>query len=416
MKWDIRLYINKVFNVGDAWDALRENNATELSELQVALANLGYVDSIKAMKDGVLSNLHEMEWRCRNYLVGGRASFKEFKAAPSEPKMTQMGALKGEVAIDIGMNIPTSLDSWVTFRSKSASSLGLIPVLIMPLDVGEDSSFRMSFDYVVQRIQYLDIVEGNSFLILGCSYDYSDIEVIDSDKVIRRTITFEPHQIQAGVGLLSYFSEVLKQKCSEANSKVSIEQDGEKVRLRIKSDAGTEHKVEALLNEYGEVLNGTRQPEQLMTDQVQLLSLQNKLDMAAMEVKHQQSILALTKSNYDQRIFSLEEQVEDLKHMLSESITSHRIAQDQVSKLIDKYGSNSDVELELLGLAKKLDERAADVQKEELERIVKQLHMDNPKLAAEFLSLLKGPLEGVAGNIIYSWLPQLGSIIGMAIR
>ncbi|WP_252035643.1 MULTISPECIES: hypothetical protein [Vibrio] len=312
--------------------------------------------------------------------------------------------------------MPTSLDSWVTFRSKSASSLGLIPVLIMPLDIGESSSFRMSFDYVVQRIQYLDIVEGNSFLILGCSYGYSDIEVIDSDKVIRRTITFEPHQIQAGVGLLSYFSEVLKHKCSEANSKVSIEQDGEKVRLRIKSDAGTEQKVEALLNEYGEVLNGTRQPEQLMTDQVQLLSLQNKLDMAAMEVKHQQSVLALTKSNYDQRIFSLEEQIADLKHMLCESITSHRVAQDQVSKLIDKYGSNSAVELELLGLAKKLDERAADVQKEELERIVKQLHMDNPKLAAEFLSLLKGPLEGVAGNIIYSWLPQLGSIIGMAIR
>lgn len=323
------MYINKVFNVGCAWEMLRENNATELSELQVALANLGYVDSIKEMKDGVLSNLSDMEWRCRNYAFGVRASFKEFKAAPSKPNMIQMGALKSEVAIDIGMNIPTSLDSWVTFRSKSASSLGLIPVLIMPLDVGKDSSFRMSFDYVVQRIQYLDIVEGNSFLILGCSYDYSDIEVIDSDKVIRRTITFEPHQIQAGVGLLSYFSEVLKQRCSEANSKVSIEQDGEKVRLRIKSAAGTEHKVEALLNEYGEVLNGTRQPEQLMTDQVQLLSLQNKLDMAAMEVKHQQSILALTKSNYDQRIFSLEEQVADLKHMISESITSHRIAQDQ---------------------------------------------------------------------------------------
>lgn len=410
------MYINKVFNVGGAWDVLRDSNATELSELQVALANLGHVGSIKDMRDGVLSSLNEMEWRCRNYLVGGGASFKEFKAVPSKPKLIQMGALKREVAIDIGMNVPTSLDSWVTFRSKSASSLGLIPILIMPLHIIEGTSFRMSFDYVVQRIQYLDVVEGNSFLIMGCSYEYSDIEVIDSDTVIRRTITFEPHQIQAGVGLLSYFSEVLKQKCSEANSKVSIEQDGETVRLKIKSDAGTEHKVEALLNEYGEVLNGTRQPELLMTDQVQLLSLQNKLDMAAMEVKHQQSILALTKSNYDHRIFSLEEQVADLKHMLSESITSHRIAQEQVSKLIDKYGSNSDVELELLGLAKKLDERVADVRKEELESIIKQLHTDNPKLAAEFLSLLKGPLEGVVGNIIYSWLPQLGTLIGSVVR
>lgn len=411
------MYINKVFNVGGAWEALQENSVTELSELQVALANLGYVDSAKNMRDGILSNLNDMEWRCRNYLAGGgRASFKEFKAAPSKPKLIQMGALKDKVAIDIGMSMPTSLDSWVTFRSKSASSLGLVPILIMPLDIEEDSSFRMSFDYVVQRIQYLDVVEGNSFLVLGCSYDYSDIEIIDSDTVIRRTITFEPHQIQAGVGLLSYFSEVLKQKCSDSKSKVSIEQDGEKVRLMIKSEAGMEHKVEALLNEYGEVLNGTLPAEQFMTDQVQLLSLQRKLDMAALEVKHHQDILALTKANYDQRIVTLEEQVSGLRQMLSESITSHRIAQEQVSKLIEKYGNESELELELLSLAKKLDERAADVQKGELERLVKQLHAENPKMANEFLSLMKGPLEGVVGNIIYSWLPQLSLLVGSVVR
>lgn len=218
------------------------------------------------------------------------------------------------------------------------------------------------------------------------------------------------------MSLLSYFSEILKQKCSESNSKVSIEQDGDKVRLRIKSNFGTEQKVEALLNEYGEVLNGTKQPAQFMTDQIQLLSLQSKLDMAAMEVKHQQNILALTKSNYDQRIVSLEDQVSSLKLMLSNSISSHRLAQEQVSNLIDKYGAQGSMELELLAFAKKLDERAADVHKEELELILKQLHSQNPKLASEFLSLLKGPLEGVIGNIMYSWLPQLSSIVGLVIR
>lgn len=413
---EMSLYINKVFNVGGSWEALQNNSSIELSELQIALADLECSNSIQELRDELLVRLERMDWKCALNLGGGPLNFSEFKSAPSSISRIGIRAIKNSTAIDMGMTLPITLDSWIAFRAKAASNLEVLPILILPIYEGKNHSLRLSFDYAVQRIQYLNIVEGNDFLILGCSHHYSSMEIIDAETVIRRTITFEPHQIQAGIGLLSYFSEVLKQKCSQANSKVSIEQDGVKVKLIIKSDSGTEHNVEALLNEYGEVLNGTRAPEQFMTDQVQLLSLQSKLDMAAMEVKHQQNILALTKANYNQRIVSLEDQVAGLRHILSESIISHRIAQEQVSKLIDKYGSNSDVELELLSLAKALDERTENVQKEELERIVKQLHTDNPKLAAEFLSLLKGPLEGVVGNVIYSWLPQLGSIIGMAIR
>lgn len=327
-----------------------------------------------------------------------------------------MFAVKDGVGLDINIANAVSFDSWVTYRAKYVSSLDHIPILLLPLrDDGIPRSL-LNFEYAHDRARFLDIVEGNKFIIIGYSIYDTEIEIIDADTVIRRTISFEPHQIQAGVSLLSYFSEVLKQKCSEANSKVSIEQDGEKVRLIIKSEAGMEHKVEALLNEYGEVLNGTLPAEQFMTDQVQLFSLQRKLDMATMEVKHQQDILLLTKANYDQRILTLEEQVSDLRLVVSSNITSHRIAQEQVSKLIDKYGANSEVELELLSLAKKLDERAADVQKDELERLVKQLHNENPKMAREFLFLLKGPLEGVVGNIIYSWLPQLSLLFGSVIR
>ncbi|MGR3130908.1 hypothetical protein ABMX79_13600 [Vibrio vulnificus] len=409
------MYINKVFNVGNAWERVQTESAEELSELQMALQNLGYVESTKEFKDNILSSLNDSGWKCRT-MMGGYARFRQFNPSSVKSSMTSMAAMKGNLAVDLGMSMPTNLDSWVTYRAKSTSSLGIVPILVMPLTIDDDSVFRMSFDYAIQRIQYLDIFEDNSFLILGCSYDESYLEVVNLDTVIRRTITFEPHQIQAGMSLLSYFSEILKQKCSESNSKVSIEQDGDKVRLRIKSNFGTEQKVEALLNEYGEVLNGTKQPAQFMTDQIQLLSLQSKLDMAAMEVKHQQNILALTKSNYDQRIVSLEDQVSSLKLMLSNSISTHRLAQEQVSNLIDKYGAQGSMELELLAFAKKLDERAADVHKDELERILKQLHSQNPKLASEFLSLLKGPLEGVIGNIMYSWLPQLSSIVGLVIR
>lgn len=382
-------------------------------DIQTVLSQINMLDSRGEFKKFISGKFSELNWKSK-FLAGGFVpNYGAFKGAPARVSML---AKKGNVGLDALMANATYFDSWVTYKTKSASSLGYVSVMVLPLLGDEDRSKKLTFEYAAERAKYLEIAEGNQFVLLGVSPEPSNIEIIDADSVSRRTITFEPHQVQAGVGLLSYFSEVLKQKCSEANSKVSIEQDGETVRLMIKSEGGLEHKVEALLNEYGEVLNGTLAPEQFMTDQIQLLALRNKLDMAAMEVKHYQERMALMQSGYEQRVGSLEEQVTSLNRLLSESITSHRIAQEHVSKLIDKYGKESEVELELLGLAKKLDERAADVRKEELEQIIRQINSENPKLANEFLTLLKGPLEGVVGNIIYSWLPQLGSIISTAIR
>ncbi|ANQ25172.1 hypothetical protein BA894_01330 [Vibrio natriegens] len=414
------LYINKVFNVCEAWERLQEEFSNELNEIQEALCSFN-VDhdssSVNDTRDKVLDSLNKLGWETKTFSYLGIKSPAYWRTFDAENAKVTFKAEKKKIGVDIFNSLVSSLDSWVTYRAKNHSKGGGIAVLIMPTAHNEKITHcRVSFEYMVDRIRFLDIAEGNSFAILGVSTENASTEVIDADTVIRRTITFESHQIQAGVGLLSYFSEVLKQKCSEVNSQVSIEQDGDKVRLMIKTEAGMEHKVEALLNEYGEVLNGTLPAAQFMSDQVHLLSLQRKLDMAALEVKHQQDILALTKENYTQRIVTLEEQVSGLRQILSDSITSHRNAQEQVSKLIDKYGSNSEVELELLSMAKKLDERAADVHKEELERIIKQLHEENPRMASEFLFMLKGPLEGVVGNIIYSWLPHLGSIIGLAIR
>ncbi|EPW6640551.1 hypothetical protein ACWOKP_004437 [Vibrio parahaemolyticus] len=411
------LYINKVFNVCGAWERLQNDSLSELNDIQEALAKFNDSGSLSNKRDALLESLEKLGW-VRGGLKQVAPKFLPYwRTFNGNKTRVSLKAEKKNVGVDLFHAVIPSMDSWVTYRAKNYSMDGGVAVLIMPIAHNEDvTGCRISFEYVVERTRFLDIAEGNCFAVIGVSTESSCLEVIDADTVIRRTITFEPHQMQAGVSLLSYFSEVLKQKCSESKSNVSIEQDGDKVRLTIKSEAGMEHKVEALLNEYGEVLNGSMPAEQFMTDQIQLLSLKRKLDMAALEVKHQQDILALTKTSYEKRIVTLEEQVSGLRQILSDSIISHRLAQEQVSKLIDKYGGGSEVELELISLARKLDERAADIQKVELERLMKQLYTQNPKMATEFLLLLKGPLEGVIGNIIYSWLPHLASIVGIVIR
>ena len=171
--------------------------------------------------------------------------------------------------------------------------------------------------------------------------------------------------------------------------------------------------IETLLNDYGLVLNGQLKPEQFMTTEVQVLSLRNKLDMAAIEVKHQKDILALSSANYNHRIESLEDQVKHLKTVLSKSITSSKIAQGHVSELIKKFSNGSQIELRLIELAKKIDNGLSDTDKKEFETTLTAINQENPKLAHEFIESLKGPLEGVAGNIGSLGIPVVNTTCGI---
>lgn len=408
------LHVNKVFNVSKAWEKIQSVGQCEFAELSQAFShieqNVYFLD--ESIREPLEFLLSQQQWKILKN-VGGVANFKAFHGAP---KLVSFSLRKGIIGVDAQRVSPYHLDSWITFKAKNATSLGLVPILCFPLADERIPRQRMTFEYAMERSRFIDIVEGNNFLMLGYSDRETALEIIDADSVIQRAITFEPHQLQAGVGLLSYFSEILKQKYSDSRSKISIEQDGQVVRLIIKTESGCEHKVEALLDEYAQILSGQLLPESFIDDQIQQLALRNKLDMAAMEVKHYQELLALTKMGHEQRVTCLELQVSNLKQIVSEGLASHRTAQELIGKLVANYGKSNEIELQLLELAKKMDERASDITKEEMERILKLLEDENTNLAQEFLGLLKGPLEGVAGNIIYSWLPHLQSILGSVVR
>ncbi len=411
------LFINKIYNVCGAWEKITNSAFSEFEDLKTAFLEINESDysesTMKVLKERISQILKNKNWQSRYPLFGGAGKFTKVN---SDPNRINFLARKELIAFDLNTANPTYLDSWVSFRTKIMSSNGFIPVLALPLSEDDSLPSRLTYEYAVERIRYLDIVEGNQFIVIGYSSSPSYMEIVEADSVIQRTITFEPHQIQAGVGLLSYFSEILKQKISTFDSKVTIEQDGEKVRLLIKSKAGSVEMIETLLNDYGLVLNGQLAPEKFMSNEVQLLSLRNKLDMAAIEVKHQKDILALTTSSYSLRIESLEDQLKHLKTVLSKSIISNKVAQSHVSDLIEKFSNGSIVESQLIELAEKIDNGLSDSDKKEFESTLAAINKENPKLVQEFIKLLKGPLEGVAGNILYSWLPNISMLLGSVIR
>lgn len=409
------LFINKIYDSSGGWKNITSSASLEFEEIKEVFLDVdNYDGSMIELKKRISASLKDKDWQSRYYPGGGVLA--RFTKVNSDPQKISFFARKESIVFDINTGSPTYIDSWVSFKAKIMSYNGFIPVLALPLVDDSSLASRLTFEYAVERISHLEIVEGNQFIIIGYSSSPEYLQVLESDSVILRTITFEPHQIQAGIGLLSYFSEILKQRMVNDDNKVTIEQDGEKVRLSIKSQAGSTHTVEALLDDYGLVLSGDLPPEKFISDEVQLLSLRNKLDLAAIEIRHQKDILALTKSSYEGRIESMEDQLKHLKTTLSKSISSNKTAQKHVSSLIAKFGNGSSLDTKLVELSEKIDNGLSKADEADFKSTLRAVSEDNPVLAQEFLKLLKGPLEGVAGNIIYSWLPSVSQLVGSIIR
>jgi hypothetical protein len=95
--------------------------------------------------------------------------------------------------------------------------------------------------------------------------------------VINRSIEFPPQYHQAGLGILSYFGTVLREKYPDHNAAVRIEQDGLTVRLIVESETGDRQIIEKALEEYELVVRGEAAPDEFFQSRAKVLELKNEL-------------------------------------------------------------------------------------------------------------------------------------------
>lgn len=137
------------------------------------------------------------------------------------------------------------------------------------------------------------------------------------EHTIERTIEFAPEFYQAGVGLLSYFGEVLRQKDPSTKAKVRIEQEGNTVRLHIVPPIGEAEVVEKQLEQFALVISEQASPETLLNNQAHIIQLKSQLEMARLQVQTAQEIKQITDGVNAQRFATLEKQVESLNMQLA---------------------------------------------------------------------------------------------------
>lgn len=151
---------------------------------------------------------------------------------------------------------------------------------------------------------------------------------------ITRSIEFPPEYRQAGISILSYFGIILQQKYPDKKVKVRIEQEGLKITMIVETVEGDREAIERTLDEYGLVVLDKIPASQLLPDPLHAMALENKLEMAKLEIRQAYKMLDMS-----------EKRVDDLK----EEIGSLRLIVGQILHQTDKVLDNSSETTRVIG-------------------------------------------------------------------
>jgi hypothetical protein len=250
---------------------------------------------------------------------------------------------------------------------------------------------------------------------------------------IERAIEFPREYYQAGVSILSYFGEVLKQKHPSVQAKVRIEQDGLIVRLHIESAAGDKEVVEKTLEEYGLVIAEQLPPEALFESRLQIVALEQKLELARMEVRYTHQLRDLAEAGYAGRIDQLQDEVQYLRsyigRQLMQTDTVHGLLAQQWQsneKLLLAHVSHAESLLQDLArqasdnravfdaltlLDQKLTRGVVSDDEDEVMRALAIIHQEKPTLFIKLRGVLTELSYEVGGSYIFKWLEAFASTV-----
>jgi len=185
--------------------------------------------------------------------------------------------------------------------------------------------------------------ESNDILEMGGDIYIGDILRRENTLRVERSIEFPPEYWEAGTSILSYFSRVLRVKYPSQKIKVRIEQEGLRLRMIIDTPTGEKEKIERTLEEYGLVVTGKILPESFFSDPFEAMALKNKLEIADLELRQAKKLLDFTQDNSQQRIESLEVQVNKLHSIIENGLQSGNHVFGVIRKMSEQDKSRYDL-------------------------------------------------------------------------
>lgn len=316
------MFISQVVSYGGAWERLNSDCTKQLSDIHKAVSGLT-VDSIRETKlsrpfpssASALASAYRVD-ACWQKLIEERQWFQPprrgLEQGPGRHvSMRMLGHLDQRVSIAY-VKHRDILNRWLYTVAPIAVRSGHvdIPVALVLLRDAQElllertstMSHRLFEDLRDELLALSPLSHGNPFAIVGASFQSADPHVIELSTehgvefrqiVVNRSIEFPPEYHQAGLGVLSFFGSVLREKYPNHDAKVRIEQDGLKVRLIIESANGDREIIEKALQEYELVVRGEAAPESLLTSPSKILELKSELRIAQVRIESQRDIIRL---------------------------------------------------------------------------------------------------------------------------
>jgi CheY-like chemotaxis protein len=317
------------------------------------------------------------------------------------------------VVTDIHMPKMTGHQLLVKIRKSKNTRIANVPVIL--ITTAEDSADRnLAFlnganDFLNKPIDSMELVAR-----VNVHHKLSTTIRSLSDKAnrqfvgaITRSIEFGPGDKQAGIAILSYFSEIVKEKYPDINVKITIEQEDRFVRMIIETPDGSQERIEETLEQYGLVVLGKMIPEKLLSDPISVAGLKNKLELTTVELRHTRDLLRLTESTNVNRITSLEKQVESLHEYIGQSLTGINNAFRLVEKIIESHAVSDTVKDSLELIAKRIEIGIRPRDETEIKRALSTIQTEVPSISDELADFARGSLQGAGGSLLYSWITAI---------
>lgn len=236
----------------------------------------------------------------------------------------------------------------------------------------------------------------------------------EEENSIVKSITFDEDAYQAGLSILSYFSTIVQQKYPQSKVKVRIEQEGRTVRLVIQTETGEKEEIEKTLEEYGQVVLGKVQPNELLADSLQVMQLEHKLEMARMELAHNRQMLDLTYSTFKQEIAGMKEliarsdlEIAGLKEQIGEALKREAESTHILAKIIDLYSINGQAKESVMQLSTLIEHGITERDKQIIFELLSIIKNQNPSAFDAIKAYFISSIGGATGNLLSTWLPAL---------
>lgn len=308
------MYITKVLSYNKAWELLLKEFPSLSGDISDAISELEISNHDELNEDDqyIFANSLKSMMRVSRKIdkfLNNRDWYEDLAIESVDDLSKSMGICKEGVALRFELN-NDFLANFIFKRMKllNASSENQISLpIIVNFDshvldtflVKDDVKIFTSFESTVKELQefYTPLEFDTPFLILAISHEQQDLELVELDihRIIKvnHIITFKPEYFQAGLGILSYFGTVLREKYPEQKATVKIEQQDLTVRMIVESENGDKEIIEKALYEYELVVSGQTPVEDFYPTDIQRLELRNQIRMLNFQLESQKEIVAL---------------------------------------------------------------------------------------------------------------------------